>query len=70
MVLLQKKIGRDILCLSTTMNINRVFKTKKSKIIINVDDFNLLIKKVEFCSVFFLEMFSSDAVYLFSDRND
>ena len=46
------------------------FKTKKSKIIINVDDFNLLIKKVEVCSVFFLEMFSSDTVYLFSDRND
>ena len=46
------------------------FTTKKSKILINVDEFNLLIKKVEVCSVFFLEMFSSDTIYLFSDRND
>ena len=52
------------------MNMNRVIYNKKSKIVINVDEYNLLIKKVEVCSVFFLEMFISDTIYLFSDRND
>ena len=67
---MHKKVGKDILCLCTIMNMNRVIYNNKSKIVINVDEYNLLIKKVEVCSVFFLEMFISDTIYLFSDRND